>query len=370
MEKQNTISAYVIQFCRFLRNKGFTIGPLEQSQALQALEVIPYGDPAYFKGALRSTLTKNKAQLDKFDDLYLQYWAEVKRGENSKQKEVPEEKEKPKPQESGVEVLKKWLNGNKENDEVTVASYDAKQKFTDKDFSNFAKDDVSETLRHARLVVKKWSNKKGQRSVDVKMPIQLDLRKVMRANFGKGDEIIYLKYKKRKIEKLKLVLICDVSKSMELYSKFLIQFMYGLNQASTKIETFVFSTRLERITNSLSHYDFPTVLNALKESFDEWSGGTKIGAALEDFAINYGSQLLDHKTKVVVLSDGWDTGEPEVVARAMNIISRKSGKIIWLNPLAANPNFKPDVACLKAAWPYIDVFQAANSVEDLLKIVI
>jgi len=161
------------------------------------------------------------------------------------------------------------------------------------------------------------------------------------------------------------VLICDVSRSMELYSKFLIQFMYGLNQAKTKLETFVFSTRLERVTKSLAHYDFSTVLDQLKNSFDQWSGGTRIGSSLLEFSEKYAGQLLDQKTKLIILSDGWDTGEPDLVRAAMQEMSKKCSKIIWLNPLAGNPNFKAETACLKAALPFVDIFQSANSVEDL-----
>jgi uncharacterized protein with von Willebrand factor type A (vWA) domain len=145
--------------------------------------------------------------------------------------------------------------------------------------------------------------------------------------------------------------------------------MYGLNQATTKIETFVFSTKLERISKRLQHYDFVTVLDELKESFEQWSGGTKIGTSLLNFSDNYASKLLDSKTKVIILSDGWDTGDAELVTEAMKAIKRKCSKIIWLNPLAGNPAFKPETACLKAALPFVDEFQAANNIHDLKELI-
>ena len=370
MKKQNTISAHVIQFCRFLRFNKFNLGPLEEMQALEALQVIPYTSAAYFKNALKSTLVKNKSQLDRFDDLYLQYWSEVKDAENAKQKQVEEEKQKPEQAKKAppIHVLRKWLNGNREEEEIEMASYSAEQVFTEQDFSTFSQEDLSQALRYTNLLVKKLSNKKGRRNIPTKRYVDVDLRKIIRKNIN-SEEIINLSFKKKKIEKLRLVLICDVSRSMELYSRFLIQFMYGLNQASTNMETFVFSTRLERITKSLKNHDFSTVLEDVKNSFDQWSGGTKIGSSLLDFSTNYGAQLLDQKTKVIILSDGWDTDEPDLVAEAMSRIKRKCSKIIWLNPLASNPNFTPEVACLQAAMPYIDIFQAANTIESLEKLV-
>ncbi len=366
-EKQNTITSHVIQFSRFLRKHRFTLGPQEEIQSLEALKCIPYNDPFHFKNALRSTMVKNKNQLDRFDDLYLQYWSEISRAENAKRKNVAEKKETPKvkPQAPSIQVIKKWLHGNHQKDEITMASYSSEDVFTEKDFHNFAKDDVAQTLKLSKALVIKLSNKKGRRYVSSKKKNQIDLKKIIRSNITSSEELIKLKFKQKKIEKLKLVLICDVSRSMELYTKFLLQFMYGLNQATTKIETFVFSTSLVRITKNLQNHDFSLVLSDLKGSFDQWSGGTKIGRSLEAFINQYASYTLDTKTKVIILSDGWETDDPGITANAMSEIKKKVSKIIWLNPLADNPNFKPDVACLQAAWAYIDVFQAANSIASL-----
>lgn len=371
MEKQNTISDHVIQFSRFLRGHKFSIGPEEEALALQALAIIPYNKPDYFKNALRATLTKSRNQLNKFDDLYAQYWSEIKKAENSKQKDLEEEKKipKPKPQESGVQVIKKWLSRHSQKDLVKISSYDQVEAFAEQDFSSFKKEELSDTLRYTADLVRKLSNKTGRRFVSAKSKRSMDLRGILRRNIGRSDEFIYLKHRKKKVEKLKLVLICDVSKSMEMYSRFLIQFMYGLNQASTKIETFVFSTKLERITKSLAHSDFEAVLEELKVSFDQWSSGTKIGTSLLDFSTRYGYRFIDAKTKVIILSDGWDTGEVERVKEAMAGIKRRCSSIIWLNPLSGNKGFRPETACLVAALPFIDVFQPANSIDDLKELI-
>lgn len=371
MKRQRTISAHVIQFCRFLRKHDFYLGPQEEMVALKALKFIPYHKARFFKTALSAALCKNKNNLDRFDELYLQYWNEVRRADNSKLKDVEEKQNTPErnPQESGVQVIRKWLNYHKEEDEIEVSSYDIGEVFRDQDFSSFKKDDLSEVLRHSEAIVKKLTNKKGRRFMTSNRQGNIDLRKVMRSNIARSDEFIQLTYRKKKIEKLSLLLICDVSRSMELYAKFLIQFMYGLSQANTRLETFVFSTSLERVTKSLRQYDFEAVLAQLKTSFDQWSGGTRIGYSLSEFMEKYATQFLDYKTKVIILSDGWDTGEAELVSVAMKELSDKCSKIIWLNPLAGNPMFKPETACLKAALPYVDVFQAANSVRDLRSLV-
>ena len=371
MKKQLTISAHLIQFCRFLRSHNFNLGPIEEVQALNALKIIPFNKAEYFKNALQSTLVKSKTQFDLFDNLYLQYWSEIFQAENSKNKNIEENlPDVNKPQKAPpIQVIKDWLYGNKENEEIEIASISKEDVFTEQDFSSFSKEDMSEALKLSKLLVNKLSNKKGRRQVATKNKDTLDLRNVIRKNISKSDEYIHLSYNRKKIEKLNLVLICDVSRSMEMYAKFLIQFMFGLNQASTRIETFVFSTKLERITNSLRNHDLESVLEAIKNDVDSWSGGTKIGSSLLAFGHNYSGIVLNQRTKVVILSDGWDTEDPEIVVEAMKIIKRKCDKIIWLNPLAGNPNFSPDVACLKAAMPYIDLFQAANNIESLRRLI-
>lgn len=350
---------------------NFNLGPEEESFALEALSVISYKQASFFKEALRCSLVKSKQQLDRFDDLYLQYWSEISKSENSKQKDVLEKKPQQKEEQKApsISVIKKWLHGNHQEEEIKISSYDQNEVFTEQDFSSFSNDELTDALKFTNLLVKKLSNKKGRRYINSKQQKLIDLRKIIRKNISKSDEIIHLNFKKKKIEKLKLVLICDVSRSMELYSKFLIQFMYGLNQSSTKIETFVFSTKIERISKSLRSSDFSTVLDGLKSSFNHWSGGTRIGSALLEFKEKFGDQLLGHKTKVIILSDGWDTDEPELVEEALSYIKRRSSKLIWINPLAGNPNFRPETACLKAAMPYLDIFQAANNMESLQRLV-
>ncbi len=370
MARFNTISEHVIQFCRFLRNHDFNIGPLEQSHALEALAVLPFEKETNFKNALSLTLVNTKRELDLFEDLYYQYWNEVKKSDNSKLKDVPEEKlKKPTPKAPSIHVIKNWLHGNRESEEIEMAQHSTNEAFSEQDFSRYRNDDLKETLLYTNQLVRKLSNKKGRRFISSNQRKELNMRKVIRSNITKTDEIIHLSYKKKKIEKLRLVVIADVSRSMELYSKFLIQFMYGLNQASTQVETFVFSTSLKRITPFLKEKEFGKVLEDLKGSFDQWSGGTRIGTSLLDFVDHYGNMYLNHKTKVIILSDGWDTDKPEKVEYAMRSIKNKSSKVIWLNPLADNPNFKPEVACLKAAMPYIDIFQAANNIGALKNLI-
>ena len=171
--------------------------------------------------------------------------------------------------------------------------------------------------------------------------------------------------KKPQRRRLELVLLCDVSKSMELYSRFLIQFAFAFQQVFKRIETFVFSTKLTKITDILRGADFGKSLENLSETVTHWSGGTRIGESLAHFTSAYGQKHLSSRTVVIIISDGWDTGDVTVLTEAMQEIHRKAHRVIWLNPLAGNPNFEPSTAAMSAAMPFIDVFAAAHNAESL-----
>ena len=167
-----------------------------------------------------------------------------------------------------------------------------------------------------------------------------------------------------------MVILCDVSHSMDLYSSFFIQFIYAFQSVYKRIETFVFSTHLQRITQELRSKPFREAMQDLSQHTQGWSGGTKIGESLQTFVEDYGFQMLDKQTIVLILSDGWDTGEVELVESSMENIKKKSRKVLWLNPLMGNPNFKPEVEGMKAALPYIDTLASVHNLDSLRRLVI
>jgi uncharacterized protein with von Willebrand factor type A (vWA) domain len=155
---------------------------------------------------------------------------------------------------------------------------------------------------------------------------------------------------------------------MELYSAFLIQFMYAFQQVFSRVETFVFSTSLKRITSLLKENNFRDAMEMLGLHSSGWSGGTRIGECLEEFSNEYANKLLDRKTIVIILSDGWDTGNPDMLQKNMENIHARAAKVIWLNPLAGYDAYQPKVAGMQVALPFIDVFAPVHNLESLRKL--
>jgi uncharacterized protein with von Willebrand factor type A (vWA) domain len=183
-----------------------------------------------------------------------------------------------------------------------------------------------------------------------------------------GGEVIELAHRKRRIKKTKVVLLCDVSGSMDCYSRFLIQFMYGLQNELWGVETFVFSTSLSRITHLIRTKNIVDALEKISGSILGWSGGTNIGRSLHTFNRNFAPSMVTHRTVVVVISDGWDRGDVSLLEKEMQDIKRRAKKIIWLNPLLASENYEPLCKGMQAALPYLDLFLSVHNVNSLVSL--
>lgn len=362
------LSANIVLLCRFLRQKGFPLSATEEADALTALTELNIHKESHFKQALKSILTKNRYQFEKFDEYYTEFWKQLAKAADSKVKEEPiqrKKESKTQKQQARFESLKDWLNLNPSEEERDVATFSDLEVLTKKDFADLSEEEMRLMMRLLKRLARKIAHQKSRLRKSSKKRDKLDLKRTIRLNLRKGGDIQRLVFSEKKNKKLKLVLLCDVSKSMELYSRFFVHLIYAFQNAYDKIETFVFSTALHRVSDILDNQEFDKAFDTISDRVPHWSGGTTIGSCLEDFEREYGYGMLDKKAIVLILSDGWDTGDPETIKSAMKSIHKKSRRVIWLNPLAGNPEFSPDVMGMQSALPYIDVLASAHNLESL-----
>ena len=237
------------------------------------------------------------------------------------------------------------------------------------DFSAFTDDDLAEAEKLIKLIARRLAQKPSRRFEPTRRGGVLDLRRTLQKNFRNGEEILFLHHKKAKPTRVKLFLICDVSKSMEIYSRFFVQFMYAFKKVYHRIETYIFSTSLQRISDELNESDFQTALRKVSDIVPHWAGGTDIGQSLQSFAEN-DCQQLDRKSIVLIISDGLDMGEPEIVEESLKAIKKRANKIVWLNPLAGHAGYKPEARTMKAALPLLDVFSSGHNFETLKEVIL
>ena len=171
--------------------------------------------------------------------------------------------------------------------------------------------------------------------------------------------------RRRRLRRTDVVLLVDVSGSMDRYSEFLVQLVYGMQQELHGVSTFVFSTRLYEVTPMLRVRSFPAALRLVQRAVDAWSGGTQIGHSLAEFNRRFARQRVGRHTVVIVLSDGWDRGDTEMVAREMGHLQRRARRVIWLNPLLGHAGYEPLAEGMAAALPFCDDFLPAHNIDAL-----
>ncbi len=193
----------------------------------------------------------------------------------------------------------------------------------------------------------------------------IDPRRTLRKSLAQGGEVMQWARRERKRKRRPLVVLCDISGSMEPYSRILLQFLYVVTQGLVGVEAFVFGTRLTRITPQLRRRDVDSALTAVHHEVVDFGGGTRIGEALKTFNFEWSRRVLGQGAAVLVISDGWDRGPVEVLEREMDRLHRSCHRLIWLNPLLGSPRYEPLTRGIQAALPHIDDFLPVHNLESL-----
>jgi uncharacterized protein with von Willebrand factor type A (vWA) domain len=360
----------VLLFCRALRAHGLAVTPSEVVAAAAALPLIDTTDREEVFLGLRSLLTTRVDDFPVFEELFEAFWNQAARKliepEAQPRADSDARPRSPKNPNRGTTFLfETWASihyGHTEPLKITAASDTARD--TRKDFGTFNNAELTEIADLARRIVKRLARNPNRRWKAVRSGPRVNLRRSLRQSLKTGGELIELSYKKRKQKRTKLIVICDVSGSMDIYSRLLLQFVYGLQNSFAKVETFVFSTSLSRITGHLRNKTYQRALERLSSKVHDWSGGTRIGASLAAFNADW-IRRIDRRTIVLILSDGWDVGEPEQLVEELSQLKKRAGRLIWLNPLLGSPGYQPLTRGMQAALPFINVFAPANNLASL-----
>ena len=362
-----SLSARIVRFCRLLRSEGVGLGPGEQADALRAAALALH-DPRRFRVALRAATAKNRAEQELFDACYASYWEDqaalADEDPGPGERVLPPARLPQRAQQAAQFAADLATDSGRE---VSAAAYSPQQVPAHTDFAQLSAEEMEQITELLLLIGRQLARSLSRRYAPAARGSRLDLRRTLRAGLRSG-ELLELALLQRRRRRLKLALICDVSKSMDLYSRFLLQFMFAFQRAYRRIETFVFSTNLHRVTDQLRGRNLTLALDLLAATVPEWAGGTRIGASLHQYLEHYGRTALDRRTVVAILSDGWDTGDVELLGVSMEEIQRRAALVIWLNPLLGNPDYRPQTRGMQAALPFVDVFAAAHNAASLRRL--
>lgn len=367
MSQEQNVAETITRFCRFVRGEGLSAGIKESVDALEVARMVGIDDREQLKIGLRSVLCSSKEEWDRFEELFWIFWrdadrnAEKRPGQNgSKQRKEPLKGAVP-------SLLANSSAGNAtEGGGKAVVGASSGEHLKKADFAEVTQNDLTELEKIAVQLLKRMSLRVSRRLKIRKVGRQIDLRRTIRKNISRGGDPIELSFKNRKWQQSRLVILLDVSGSMNPYSLFLLRFAYALQKHFRKVNTFLFSTRLTDITLLLGSRDLRQSLQAVAQESAGWSSGTQIGQSLHEFNLHHARRLLTRDTIFIILSDGWDTDEPEVLAAELAAIKARVRKLIWLNPLLGMRDYQPVTRGMSAALPYIDVFAPGHNLESLL----
>ena len=246
-----------------------------------------------------------------------------------------------------------------------VLIFSAREALRKKDFAQCSPGEIAEARRIVEAMDWRLGSRRTRRRVRATAGDLIDPRATLRRSLRHGGVPLELRHRRRKERTRPLVLLCDISGSMDRYARLLLRFVHALGRGIDATEVFVFGTRLTRITRELRKRDVDDALTDVTKSVDDWSGGTRIGEAIKGFNFRWSRRVLRSGATVVVISDGWDRGDPELLGREMARLQRSCRRLIWLNPLLGAPGYQPLTQGMRAALPYVDDFLPVHNLRSL-----
>ena len=367
-------------FVRTLRDNGFKIGLADTGDALEILAAPLAVRPSTLKPALRSLFCATHSDWERFDEIFEAFWQG--RGvhqartlaASALESRAPARHLKDVGPRSGTPGLPDQVERRHDDNDGDSAADGRGRREGASRFENLTSADLrhivdpadiaqahalaarlSRAMR-ARLVRRERVRRRGRR---------LDLRRTIHRNVSHGGTLVELAWRRRKIKPLRLVFLLDASGSMSLYTAFFVRFLHGVVDAFRESEAFVFHTRLAHVSASLRDRDVTRAVDKLSLMAQGIGGGTKIGESLATFNRWHARRVINSRTAVMIVSDGYDTGTPEQLGEEMRRLRRRCRRIVWLNPLIGWRDYSPQARGMQAALPYIDLFAPAHNLESL-----
>jgi uncharacterized protein with von Willebrand factor type A (vWA) domain len=356
-------------FARLLHDAGLDAGPGRLTTATRALGEIDIRDGGAFRDSLRACFVSRRDELPLFEAAFDVFWAppdpRVTAGAipgRSRPLPLPPERARAWLQALGLN-RSQLAREDEEGVPPSSSGYSAEELLRNKDFEAMTWLETEQVKRLLQQAPWRVAERRTRRL----RPAQggrVDLRRTTRQSIRSSGELVRLLHRRARLRRRPLVLICDVSGSMERYSRLLLIFAYAIARRED-VETFVFSTRLTRITRLLRRRDIDRALTEVGKRVHDFSGGTRIGQALAEFNRRWARRVLGHGAVTIVVSDGWDRGDPAQLAKELERLRRMSHRLIWLNPLLGSEGYEPVTRGMAAALPHTDDFLAAHNLKAL-----
>ena len=365
-----TLLERLLEFGRALRRLGLDVHTGRMLDVVEALSCVDLSRRDDVFHVCRALLVHRHEDLEAFDRAFDAFWALVPPAvgaDASAAGRDPSGTDAPSAGRESFGLLETPADGASAeagDDDLEIPAWSDAESLAAKDFAEFSEQE----LAAAREAIERLEWQPGMRRTRRWVPgrgSRLDLRRALARSVRTGGDMVRWPRRVRRLRPRPIVLLCDVSGSMEVYARLLVHFAYALTRRHRRVEAFLFSTRLTRITRQLRASRVDDAVRAVSRAVPDWSGGTRIGASLQEFHRRWGRRALARAPVALLVSDGWDRGEPDVLAAAVARLHRSCNRLIWLNPLIGTQDYQPLTRGLVAALPHVDRFLPARTLRDI-----
>jgi uncharacterized protein len=368
MTSMNVIQR-LLAFGRYLRSLGLDVHAGRMLDATEALLHVNIGRREEMYHTLRALLVHRREDLAVFDRAFETFWGT--REPDAQPVARPAER-----RDGGAAASALRASASPDEPSATdesqtqaVPSWSREESLATKDFAAFTADEIALGRAAIDRLVWRPGQRKTRRWVRGQGP-RLDLRRAISRSLRTGGDVVAFRWLRRRTRPRPLVLLCDVSGSMERYSRMLLHFAHGIVRRNRRVEAFLFSTRLTRVTLRLRYRRIDDAITAVARAVPDWSGGTRIGASLKEFHQRWSRRALPGGSVVLLISDGWDRGDAGELHDEMARLKRSCHRLVWLNPLIGTTGFEPLTQGLQVALPFVDDFLPVRNLRSLAELAV
>ncbi len=375
-----TLAANVMHFAHLLRRTGLPVGPAESLAGQQALSLVDIGNRQQVRTALRTAMVHRHEHYDVFDQAFALFWRDPTAAEQAVAMallEAQKEKhpERPPPGSRRVaeamakprETRQRPQDGPPVMDAVLTVS--DRERLQQMDFEAMSAEEIAEAKREIRRLALPLDARRTRRlRSDPQGPVT-DLRRTIRQSLRQGGEIVTIARNRQVKRPPPLVVLCDISGSMSRYAQILLHFLHAVTNDRDRVSVFLFGTRLSNVTRQLRHRDPEAAFQMVSHVVPDWSGGTRIGEALETFNRHWARRVLAQGAVVLLITDGLDRDGARGLAENMDRLHRSCRRLIWLNPLLRWTGFEPKSQGIRAMLPHVDDFRPVHNLASLRALV-
>lgn len=374
----------IMHFARVLRRAGLPVGPGKVLEAVKAVSAVGVSSRKDFYWTLHAVFVNRRDQRDVFDQAFHFFWRNPNLLEKMMGMLLPSTKmeEGAPPKDEMSRRVADALAGDKPGDEQDEAgepdeeliemdatlTFSRDEVLSEKDFEKMSSAELAEArsaIQKLTLPIRQVPNRRFQPHPQGR---RVDMRATLREAARFGGDLAALKRRKRTRRPPPLVVLCDISGSMDRYARMLLHFMHALTNDRDRVHTFLFGTRLTNITRYLRYKDPDAAVDTISEAVEDWSGGTRIGHALHDFNGNWSRRVLGQGAVVILITDGLDREGADGVAEEMERLHKSCRRLIWLNPLLRYDAYEPRAAGARAMMPHVDEFRAVHNLGSLAEL--